>query len=350
VLARDGFDTASLAGLALRRLDWPLPFGLLATIGLIGAPLAAIVRLAAPGRTSRGESGAAGTLLVATVAWILLALYLVQPFSGTINQPNAGIQHMLRYLLPVFLLGLALAPAVLPRGRNGVAVGATLAACALALGVGVGHEAGDLIGIAVGALASLAAIRGWSALPRPNRARLALPLGALALALIVATAIARTSEKTRDADAALFDYVGFQGRFDGGWRALDALPAGSRVALASQLPSSHAFYYPQFGRRLQLVPVPIDHRGNARPALYESFAAEPRAWWWEFERRPSTPRSYVENLRRAGVDFVLVNRQGFAQNVAPPQGWPPARARLAASSHAERIHHDPWSEIYALRE
>jgi hypothetical protein len=129
------------------------------------------------------------------------------------------------------------------------------------------------------------------------------------------------------------------------WSALERLPPGTRVASFSFNPSSHAFYYPLFGRSFQLGVVPIDHQGRRLRALHLDRESS-REWWWEFQVRQHVPTNLLENLRASEVDYLFISRWPRESKWA---GWPPPRRVLAARAPKRRIFGDSHSEIWDVR-
>ena len=89
------------------------------------------------------------------------------------------------------------------------------------------------------------------------------------------------------------------------WKAVTALPSGARIAWFANSPQE---YYPLFGRHLNLIPVPLNQDGTPSGRLHTLFAESGGAIpWWGGEPEP-IPAVFLENLKRAHVDFVLVSR------------------------------------------
>jgi len=131
------------------------------------------------------------------------------------------------------------------------------------------------------------------------------------------------------------------------WAALDALPAGSRVASLSHDPSSHTLFRPLFGSHYQLNPVPVLWNGELASPLHTRWRDEPAGWWWEFAARGGAlgGDDLVENLRAAGADFVLVNKSPLGLGGS----WPQARRLLGENLEPHhRVFGDAYSEIWKL--
>lgn len=315
--------------LARRRLDWPLPLGILAAFG-VGAGAAAALR-GAPGR----ERELRGLLTASAVIWV--ALFPFQPFSGTFNAPDLGAHHYPRYLTLPFALGLLLLPEAArhPAARRTVGAAAILTLALALAPPAPRHGLGMLAGIGV-ALALTAP--GW-----PRR----LPV--VAASAFWAILSLATPYKAEAAAARLFGPR--QGVPLGeAWAALEDLPVGSRIAVLSRSPGSHAFYYPLFGRRLQHRPVRVYPDGTLHPPLHETWRGDPPAWFWEFDRLDDAPepRALLANLRSAGVQFALVTQ--WPTGLRSPPSWPPARAALLAVLPVEqRRFANGYAEIWDVR-
>ncbi len=107
------------------------------------------------------------------------------------------------------------------------------------------------------------------------------------------------------------------------WRALESLPAASRVAWLGEGPYDVP-YYPLFGRHYQLVPHPVGGDGGPVGRLHEAWLRDRSGtrWWWTSEA-PNLDH-LVDNLKVSGAQYVVV-----ANKLKDP--WPPQQAVLSAS-------------------
>jgi hypothetical protein len=276
------------------RLNWPYEVGV---TSMAGYALALWGLAWDRDRTRRGQR-----LLLLVAGLTYLAMFPYQPFSGTVNRPDAPIAHVVRYLMIPFVLGLVLVPSLLaflrPRGPA----------------------------------PPLAAV---PAVPRP-----VLRWAGLAALLLLALS---TPFKARATSERLFEErhgapVGPM------WRAIENIPDGSLVTMLSNDPTTHAMFYPLFGRRWQHTPVAIYGNGMPRRALHEVWRDEPSRWWWEFDVQRRTPARLLHNLRLSGVDYVLVTRWPRREDDA---AWPVSREILLGSlEESARVFAGGYAEIW----
>ncbi len=312
---------------ASKAWEWPAPLLLLAAVGIAAAVAAeARHRSAAP----RGYLA-----LVLALALGLVAAFPFLPFSGTFNRPYAGLEGIAgRYLLSPFALAVSLV-VVLERRRAGrLAVADRLAAAALAASL-PSIAAAALRGpeLVAGAALGVAAGLAWRSLARPR-------VLALALALVVVAAAAALPSKQSRTDGALFATARGDLRPGEGWRALETLPEGARIAYFMPDPAEYTHAYPVFGRRLQHVPVAVERDGSPKPLLHER---PPARWWeaWESLDAPLDPGALAANLARSGVGWVAVTRWTLGR-------WPPQREAIRAIPSARRVHADDTTEVWRI--
>jgi hypothetical protein len=327
-------------GYALRHLDWPLPLGLTAALGYL-LTLGAVVG----SRRLNPIELRLYALLLVVVGLLAVVLFPLMPFSGMNNRPDASFTFRIRFLSLAFGLGLALYGSVGARRPWAVMLLAILPAWAILAGLR-GLEAGDGIWVGVGAAATALLRAAWPQRPPAFTAQRVRRAGVVALAAAVVALTLWTPGKARWTAENLYS---FQARArhepTPTWSALEWLPPASRVASFSFDPSSHALYYPLFGRSLQFRVVPIDHEGRRLQPLHHDRASS-RAWWWEFEAQQSAPSNLLENLRASGVDYLFISRWS---GKAIRAGWPPARRVLEERAPERRIYGDDHSEIWDVR-
>ena len=330
-IAERPFDGAQWSWIALRVTPWPVPFFVLSLSGWGAAAL----------RLGRGRADPASrslVALVAVVAAVQVAQFPFLPFSGTYNRPTAGLEGIAtRYLLLPFALGVACFAGLSERllGRAWIAravAAATLATAAAPMAALHGGPA-----LALGAAAGAAAGLGLSR--RQGRRRALGICGAGAAAALLACLVLLPL-KQRLTDANLFRTGTPSLSVGHGWRALESLPRGSRLAMFMAEPGEYNHFYPLFGRRLQHVPVPVERDGSARPALH---LRPRRGWWSEWERldEPVDPALLARHLAASGVDHVLVTRWTLGR-------WPPQRRALESIPGVITLFDDGASALYAL--
>ncbi len=312
-----------------RRFDWPLALGVLSFLGYgVGAAVAL-----------RGEPGPRRRylLLLAGAGLFFLALFPLQPFSGTVNRPTAGLNHLIRYLAWPFLLGLLLFAWMTRAGRVRWTIATTIL---LALSLVAARP--DLGGRGAWLLTGLAAALVFTIVEL--RAPRSVPVGVPLLVLFLGALSLGAGASERATAARLYGFG--DGRPVGQvWRALEELPDGARVAAITNDPASHGLYRPLFGRHLRLQPVVVDHGGRAEPPLHERRATAD-AWWEGFG--PSQPVELAEllrNLRTAQVDFLVVSKWPSLPGGDIKSPWPPAHAALEGLEPGRRKYADGYGEI-----
>lgn len=319
----DGADPAFWRALYLNRFDWPVWFGTLSLAGY-GAGLV------------RGRERKAAWLAVA-VGLLVLALFPLQPYSGTINRPFGGLHKMVRYTTFSTLLGIVLFAASWREGwlRKALVLGGCLA-----WAVFVSGRRDRLDGLDLG-MAGLGVVAAWAVLwmPRlPQRARL-LPL-ALAGLVLLDTGVQRKSDLAWD------HLVGFAktgDRHREAWEALDALPP-TRVAWISDLPSSHTFAAPLYGSRQQHELVPVDRQGRLLEVPLHARWEPGGSWWDDFGEQDYDEEAVLDALLAGPAQTLVLSR---CQR-SPRGPWPAPHAALLARAEGARLLESRCAEVWDL--
>jgi hypothetical protein len=277
-------------------LNWPTVLGWLAVLGVAVGGICAW-------RTK--DAAARGHLwLLAGSALVFVLLFPMQPFSAGANRPDAQASFNARYLTYPFLLGLLLLP--------------TLWRAKPKQQIGVRPVPGLLRG--PGFVACLVLLMALS-LSKGHRA-------------------AHTTENL---------YRTFP-KLAAGWKALEELPPGARVAVQSYDPPSHSLNYPLFGREYQLTPVAVNLDGSRRVLLHERQPTESDSWWGEFRATArQSGKVRLGNLRDAGVEYLLL------------QNWPKGKKILRSNviqllravkslPDEQRLFDDPTSKLWHISE
>jgi arylsulfatase A-like enzyme len=318
------------------RLNWPPGLALLAALGYASAL----------GSLSGARTSAAGRrlrLLLALCGASLLLVYPFLPFSGTGNRPDAELHSgYLRFLILPFGIGLVLFSEQLREGARGRA----LCAAAAIVAVASSWRLEALLSLAaflggLGVLLLHRRLRAFAAALAASPARLVAAL-ALAFSLLALW----TPVKQRLTDENLFAFRSPRGPVGEAWRALESLPAGSRVAFFMSEPYEYTHFYPIFGRAGQLAPVLVDADGSPHAPLHESWRsarARGASWWsdWEARGEALDPERLRLNLAVAGADYALVTRWSLGE-------WPPQYEALARSGSLERLYDDGFSVLFRL--
>jgi hypothetical protein len=314
-------------------LDWPLPLSALAASGL----LAGVLLIPEALRTKERRRTALALALFAVSVGSLLQ-YPFLPFSATTNRPSAAptVAQLQRHFVFVFAVLLALVPLAWASRATRLASIAlvctllALGACA-ARGRGVASGPELLPGAAAFAIGIAASrIRPW----------LARALAALAAAAGLGWLAVRWPARHVAQGAAVYGFAPNELNVGAGWRVLESLPPGSRVAAFQSMPADYALTYPLYGRRFQLRPVSLRRDGSSAMPLH---LAEPADWWqpWNEVMGPLDSGSFLAALEEQSIDAVVVSRLGL-------QEWPPQRAVLAAAPRALALFEDSCSAVFRL--
>jgi hypothetical protein len=159
-------------------------------------------------------------------------------------------------------------------------------------------------------------------------------LGALPALLVLLAIVAPYKQQLTD--------LGFHGSGDAqhpigeGWRALEDLPAGARIAWYG--PATWT-YYPLFGRRLHLNPTAVYDGWPYRP-VHELFRQHSYPWWNRSKEAPDPSRLLSSSIA-AQVSYVFVTKWDG-------DDWPPEQVALEKSGRARAIYDDGYSVIWAI--
>jgi len=317
------------------RWDWPLALGMVSLFGTVTAVVCPI-----------GPRPVALRFLGIVVLAILCAFPLT-PFSGTANRPGFGLHDYQRYLAFPFGLGLVLAGSVAPP-RSEWRPWLVVAPAALLVYVWWDVTIAEMGTMCIGASISLIA---WFAATDLQGAaifrRRELPW-ALGAAVLVLLALHTPLQRARATSNLLsFGAIRISGELGAraAWRVLERLPKGSNVGYYAFLPHNNRFFYPQFGRDLQLNPRVLAEDGSRLMPLHERWELQRGGWWRQFDDKTSQDGdTFVANLLISEVDFVMVTQ---CQGNFP---WPRQRRWLMRSTAARLIHGDWCSEVWDVRE
>jgi hypothetical protein len=320
-------DASFWRTLIAAHIDWPFGLFVLATVGY-GAGLWSVVRYR---RTMDVTTSAIRSLLL-VVGLGLLVLYPFMPFSGGANEPDAALTISLRYVVVSFAIGIVLFASHVPSADPGRALGICLAVLAL-----VTTEVGDRRLVFVIVASGIVTLALWALWPRVA-GRTPVPrilrLGTVPALLVLLAIVAPYKQRLTD--------LGFHGVGDAhrpigdGWRALEDLPAGARIAWYG--PATWT-YYPVFGRRLHLNPTAVFDGWPYRP-VHELFGQHSYPWWNRSEAAPE-PGRLLPALIAARVSYVFVTKWDGDE-------WPPEQDTLEKSGRARAIYNDGYSAIWAI--
>jgi hypothetical protein len=271
----------------------------------------------------------------------LLLIYPLMPFSATVNDPEAGLAVIRRYLIAPFAIGLVLFSRLCEQGRPGRFFCLALAVLAAVTAWPGGSGNSPVVAVAAG----VAAMALWTQRQRlkafrPLKAQPLLDAALLCLSLVLLAAWApRKQEKT---NANLYAFAGQECAGAAALKALEDLPPGSSLAVFGEFAYQ---YYPAFGRKLELRPAVVEGDGTLYQPLHLRWR-QGQGSLWDHAQQESDLTHLVENLMASGVDYVLVTKWGGG-------AWPRQQAVLeeqlpASSPEAKPMYTDACSAIWKL--
>jgi hypothetical protein len=332
-----------------------------------GLALLALIALGfAIGHCIKNRSRSILILLIATFL-VLLLTHPFMPLSGPYPVDSAYPHFQPRYIIVVFLTGMALTTILL--GVNGPMkwvwwACATIACAAAWRSSGSGKMFAALI-VAATLLFGLGYFFLYAAAIAGAR-RLTARCAIVAISACVAAALSSYNQKT--VDRYIFEgYIAQSApsfaRVANGWRELETLPSGSRIAWFDNF---NWEYYPMYGRRWQLVPVPVNPDGTSFRPLHESWRGMHRAdlllalaggapstairsatglrhtLFRPYRNRDSVSGDeLLQNLVRAGVQYVFVSKNRS-------NTWPAQYEQLERLAGVTRVYNDGYSAIFKI--
>ncbi len=277
-------------------LNWPTVLGWLAVLGLAVGGICA--------RRTKDAAARGHLWLLAGSALVFILLFPMQPFSASSNRPDAPATFNARYLTYPFLLGLLLLPTLWrakPKQQTGVR-------------------------------------------PVPGILRGPSFVACLVLLMVLSLSKSHRAAQTTEHLYNTFPMLG------PGWRALEQMPLGARVAVQSYDPPSHSLIYPLFGRELQFTPVVVNRSGTSRVKLHERPRSASDSWWGEFNQQvKGSSRARLGNLRDAGVEYLLLQNWPRGKNIR--SGSEAVLLRPVKSLPDEqRLFKDPFTKLWRITE
>jgi len=326
-MRKDGNTLGWWVDLIEGRLNWPLFLGIPALIGYLAALWAGL------------SKDRRGFWLVAAVGIAFLLLHPFQPFSATINRPNAKLHSMVRYTTLVFVLGLPLLASVTRKGRW---LGSILATAALVgftaavyYGTQKSYGTADTLWLLAGASTALIAMGLAGSAPRGT-------VAAFACVAVLVMGI-RTPQKREFTNTRRSAFSPMGKLHKKAWAVVDALPDRSYIAWMSDMPPTHGFNLPLLGDHLQHHLIPVDRHGRGVVEPYhERWRNEPKRWWWQFSNKPREDVPVMQNLLTTGADFLVLSRC----HQSAKGGWPRPHAGLVATNSKARLYGDRCVEIW----
>jgi len=317
-----------------QHLNWPFGLGLLAISGY-GATLFWQLRR----RGSVDPRAGALRLLLLLVGCTSLLLYPNMPFSGRAFGQEDTLRVSLRYVISPFTVGLVLFFALCEPSRRGRSFWWALAVLA-ALTAWPGYTGrSHFVVVVTGGIALLGLARSklivpfFSSLLRPG-------VSTVCISLLLVILAVWAPYKQRATDQNIYGYTIKDQPVGAAWRELNTrsdISEGARIA-AFGITGPLFWYYPTFGRKLELVPTFVEADGSPSLRLHERWEREKKSLW---ETEDLDLSQLVTHLEANAVDYVLVSKMGG-------DVWPPQQAVLASSERAQAIYEDGYSTIWKL--
>ncbi len=311
--------------------NWPWQLGILAFAGYV----VALFRIFRPGASETFRGARPVAVILATIGIALLLTHPFAPFSGTINRPQVNLRVDLRFLIFSFAAGMILLSMFFStRGRVN-RVWTVLAAAGVVSTMLFAGRSGlyFLIGAAVATLCLFL----WPMVRDRFTFRRSGELVSVVILVLLAVwypeKYVRTSVELYT-DAPKQNYVA----------RLEKLPDGSRLAMFTHLPTEYSWYYKLYGRRLQHVPVPLNENGAPYVPLHVAWPDRFNSWWgvWKTNTRAVNQARFYQNIKRAGVQYVIVTRP-------ERRNWPIYYQFMSRPNVAEKIFEDECSAMWKLK-
>lgn len=242
-------------------------------------------------------------VLLLLIGVVMLCTFVVAPFSGSNNSPDAPTVIKLRFVITPFIVGIILFALLLNANHYLKWLWRFMFAAAVIWSFGKTHSHLSLLVGTVLLLLTLfnAKVRYFT----PRGAKL-LPVSACLLFGGLAGLGACYSYQQSLTDQRLFELFGDSSSAESPWEFLERLPQGARVSIAS----SGYKYYPLFGRRLQFEPTPLDTNGVSYRRLHERYRETPQeVQWWPKPKDTPSFEDRIENAKRNGAEYMLIFRR-----------------------------------------
>ena len=313
--------------LLLRRLsDWPPSLFAVSVLGFLGSAWFFV-------RSRRGRGLAPLHALLFFLGVFLSVMFFFLPFSATYNEPHGSLEPAIRYAMLPFAIGLI---------------------CFCSLPWGTDGRKGSFM-----ALVLLAIIPAWNSNPWIGLllvplAYMITPIKRFVNYVMKMTVRERTMWLSGGVLGVLTGLMliqplaqyltdqrvykhGMPGQDLGqAWKAIDKLPPGSKIAwFGNKLHD----YYPLYGRGFNKTPVPLAPDGNPHVRLDLLYVQQRGSLPWWGDEPALNPATFCENIRRAGIDFILVSKWGG-------ESWPAQQEVLGGSTWGTMIYNDGFSAIW----
>ena len=306
--------------------SWPLGLGLLALVAFAAAVVSWL-------RRRKGSAGSVRFILSVTFL-ILLASHPFMPFSSPypIESPNPNF--LPRYINSVFMVGMALtAPLLSIAGRSRWLWWTWAILSLVTAWPGPGKSVLALTVLALGAVLVVHWLpRYWSIQTHWERV-------AVYVTVVIATVglAFYSSRSQRIVDKYILDeYSAGPPIAQTGWRALEQLPAGSRIAWFDNY---NWEYYQMYGRRWQLVPYRVNRDGTPFQPVHVNW----RTLTVSSAKSPDVMRRLLDGQAK----YIFVSKYRSDQSDQSDQ-WPPEYDVITHSESVRQVYNDGYSAIFEI--
>jgi hypothetical protein len=336
-IVQNPFSPKQWLKLVYEHLRWPFGLGIVSLIGYgyIGYCL-----------LNKGRKASFSiALLLLAVGVVAGGFYLISPFSGTDNGPDAPLRIATRFLLFPFAIGLCLSASLMDQKTQRAQLWQSISILVVATswtvtptnsGIVIPLLSFDYVIALLGGIGGLLCnyhfynpalrsyiLRHWALLLG----------GALVLSLSV---LAICSNYKKNMNDHFIHNSGLPPHHIGlAWKELEKLPDSSRIGWFT---GGWPKYYPLFGRRLQHVPCALKSNGSLFISTFDSWRNDGLVWW-SSEPLLDGQDELVINLIQNGIDYVFI---------AKINNWPQQYYRLNESDLVSSLYNDTKHAIFQI--
>jgi hypothetical protein len=324
-------DLKQWLGIAKDLGNWPLHFGIISTIGYISAIYSLFKNW--PNRINV-IWGRQALLLIAGV--LLFITFFLLPYSATTNHPTTGLRAANRYVIFSYAIGLLLFSRIIEGNGHSAKFWKLLTLFSLfALAV----YKKELIIYAIFALA------GAVVYFRPlggivTRVLKLRHAGAFFLIGSFVFLMFWYPYKKQLTDKNFYSFTGPAGKV---FKELENFPDASRIGYFSPLPYNNTPFYRLFGRRLQMIPVPLDYDGSVPGPLHIRYLEKYGSWWDEWDKLDIeiNEREFQINIQQSNVQYVIMAKFPYSK-------WPLQHDIFKKIENSMQIYNDGYSAIWEI--
>jgi membrane protein implicated in regulation of membrane protease activity len=311
--------------------NWPLHYGIISTIGYITAIYFLIKNW--PNRVKVVWRRQA-LLLIAGV--LLFITFFLLPYSATTNHPTTGMRAANRYLIFSYAIGLLLFSRLIEGNGHSAKFWKLLTLFSLfALAV----YKKELIIYAIFALAAaMVCFRPLGGIV--TRVLNLKHAGVFFLIASFAFLMFWYPYKKQLTDKNFYSFTGPAGKV---FKEIENLPEASRIGYFSPLPYNNTPFYRLFGRRLQMIPVPLDYDGSIPVPLHVKQFGKGDSWWDEWDKLgiKINEREFQINIQQSHVQYVIMAQFPYTK-------WPTQYDIFKGMGNAMQIYDDGHSAIWKI--